>query len=178
MQLRKNAASRQRKPQSGFSWHLIIRYALIIVGIILLFPLYRFVRQQLLKNEEQKDDIEKTKKYNENQNPQIAQSKADKIVNDKGVQQAAKNLAHHLGTKYSDVPFSWTKPSTWSIFNPKGWTENDAEAAKILIYQRNNYRFLKRLYFEVYTNSRDLSSDVLSLLDDAELKKVQKYLKL
>lgn len=142
----------------------------VLVIIILMFPLYRYIRKQHQKNVEQKEATEKDLSYQENQNPQIQQSKADKITTRKDIQTAAQELAHHLGTKYSDTD-SWL-----SIFNPRGWTENDRAVAQILITQRNNYHLLKQLYYTCYSNSRDLTADVLKLLDKSELALVRKYL--
>ena len=117
-------------------------------------------------------EVVKDKTFLENQNPVVAQNKADKITVRKDVQSAAKQLAHELGTKYSD------KNSSWSWIDPRGWTENDKKVADILLYQRYNYWLLKRLYYEVYTNSRSLTDDIFSLLDENELKRVQAKLKL
>lgn len=149
----------------------------VIIGILLLFPLYRYIKKQLSINNVQQDKLEVIDNYVANQNPQTAQSKADKITPTKSVQKSAKDIAHHLGVKYNDNP-TWTflDPTSWSIFDPKGWTENDAEVAKIVIFQRVNYAKVARLYNEVYTANRNLSTDLRKLLDKTELQKVQKYL--
>jgi hypothetical protein len=68
--------------------------------------------------------------------------------------------------------------SMWSWLNPKGWTENDKLVADDLIKGRNNYKLIQRLYFEVYSNSRNLLNDLLELLDQDELKRISKYLKI
>lgn len=128
--------------------------------------------RQYAKFNEVKQEIQNNTNYQENQNPTIAQNKADKITVRKDVQSAAKKLAHDLGTKYSD------KNSWWSWIDPRGWTENDKSVADTLLYQRNNYSLLKRLYNEIYTNNRSLTDDVFSLLDENELKRVQAKLKL
>lgn len=148
-------------------------WLILTVLTLLFFPLFRFVRAQLTKNKEQKADLDKIVIWQENQNPTIAQNKADKITTRKDVQQSAKELAHHLGTMYSDNPdMSWLGVD-WSFLNPRGWTENDKKVADILLYQWRNYSYLKRLYHDVYTNSRNLTNDLIKLLDDKELKRVQ-----
>jgi hypothetical protein len=149
-----------------------LNWILILVAIIVSFPLYRFIKKQMAKNSEQDTALEKDKSFIENQNPIIQTAKADKITKNKGVQAAAKDLAHHLGTKYSDANH-W-----YSFLDPRGWTEDDKKVADILIYQRNNYKLLERLYYTCYTNSRSLSDDVLKLLDEDQLKRVQQKLKI
>jgi hypothetical protein len=145
----------------------------VSVGFLLFFPLVRFVIRQYnkfgaLENDINSENVENTKKaaFIQNQNPIISQNKADKITVRKDVQQAAKKLAHDLGTKYSD------KDSWWSWADPRGWTENDKSVADALIYQQKNFALLKKLYYDVYTNSRNLTDDLYTLLDDKELKRV------
>jgi hypothetical protein len=159
--------------KGGVKWyHKPINWILILICIIVPFPLYRFIKKQMAKNSEQDTQLVKDKSFIENQNPIIQTAKADKITKNKGVQAAAKDLAHHLGTKYSDANH-W-----YSFLDPRGWTEDDKKVADILIYQRNNYKLLERLYYTCYTNSRSLSDDVLKLLDEDQLKRVQQKLKI
>ena len=149
-----------------------LNWFLIIVGIIIAFPLFRYIKAQLEKNKEQNSTITKNAAFVENQNPITRQKKADVITTRKDIQAAAESLAHDLGTKYSDQN-SW-----FSWLNPRGWTENDKSAADTLIKQRLNFKLLEKLYFTCYSNSRSLHDDVLQLLDEEELKRVRKYLTL
>lgn len=159
--------------KGGSKWyHKPINWLLILICIILPIPLFRYLKRQFQKNNEQEIQIQKDRTFIENQNPIVVTAKADKITSRKDIQAGAKDLAHHLGTKYSD------KNAWWSFLDPRGWTENDKKAADILIYQRNNYKLLERLYFSCYTNSRSLSDDVLKLLDESQLKRVQQKLKI
>ncbi len=151
-----------------------LKYLLVIVGIFAFFPLYRYILNQLSKNQTAEIKAVKQQKFLSNSDPLTQQTNADKITKDKGVQSSCKQLVTALGTLSCDNPLA----DYWSFLYPSGWTENDAEAARILIYQRNNYQLMKRLYNECYTNSRDLSKDALNLLDTSELKKVLKYIKL
>lgn len=157
------------KGKTPFDWK---KWLAILLGVLLIFPAIRYVIKQVQKVKETEEGIAKTKSFNENQNPIVVQTKADKITTRKDIQAAANDLSHHLGTKYSD------KNSWWDWLNPKGWSENDALVAQILITQRLNFKLLERLYYGVYSNSRSLRDDVLNLLDAKELKKVQKYLNL
>ncbi|MGL2964650.1 hypothetical protein ACSVH2_12580 [Flavobacterium sp. RSB2_4_14] len=159
--------------KGGAKWyHKPINWILILICIIVPFPLYRFIKKQMAKNSEQDVQLEKDKSFIENQNPIVQTQKAKKITTRTDIQAAAKDLAHHLGTKYSDTNH-W-----YSFLDPRGWTENDKKVADILIKQRLNFKLLERLYYSCYTNSRSLSDDVLKLLDEDELKRVQKYLKI
>lgn len=152
---------------ASFNWK---KWLLILIFMLLAIPLisliYKQIIRQVAKIKEVQNDVQKEQAFIENQNPIIAANKADKITTNKGVQKAAKDLAHHLGTKYKYTNH-W-----YSIFNPRGWTENDKAAADILLYQRNNYKLLQRLYFEIYTYSRDLSTDIRELLDDDQKKRL------
>ena len=155
--------------KSSFSKLTTIQWLYILAGVILLFPLYRFIRNQLNKNKEQKFEIDKENNFLQNQNEPTLDVMLDKITPTKSLQKAAKDLAHHFGTKYSDAN-NW-----WDFLNPRGWTENDNEIEKILIYQRNNYALLVKLYAEV-TNSRSLGNDIRKYLDHSNRKKVAKYI--
>lgn len=162
----KKTASNQKFWRFSNIW----AWVAVIVLILLIFPLYRYIRNQHQKNVDQSERQEKEVKLTENQNPVIQQTKADKITTRKDVQTAAQELAHHLGTKYSDAG-NW-----WDFLNPRGWTENDKKVADIVITQRYNYNLLKQLYYECYSNSRDLTTDILKLVDASELARIRKYL--
>jgi hypothetical protein len=168
------AFAMNNKKNANLFWRFSNLSMWILLAILTLgaFPLFRYIRSQLEKNKEQKDKLDKDANWTENLNPLTVQQKADKITTRKDVQNAAKELAHNLGTKYSDEN-NW-----YDIFNPKGWTENDKAIADILIFQRANYAYLKKLYTQCYTNSLDLSADLVRLLDDDEKKRVSKYLKI
>lgn len=162
--------------KATFNWK---KWLYILIGLIVIFPIIRFIIRQYQKFnslqaeiDEKNQDVKNDQNFSQNQNPIVAQNKADKITTNKGVQSAAKQLAHDLGTKYSD------KNSWWDWIDPRGWTENDKAVADTLLYQRNNYHLLKRLYNEIYTNNRSLTDDVFELLDPDELKRVQAKLKL
>jgi hypothetical protein len=151
----------------------------LVIALIIVGPwLYRYIKAQIQANNEQDAEIDKDKAYESNKDPVVQQSKADKITKSKELQAAAKKIAHDLGTKYSDQNSSWLSPSTWSIFNPKGWTENDEEARNVLLKYRNYYPTLKRLYHDCYSNSRNLSDDLVDLLDKEDLALVRKAIKL
>lgn len=151
-----------------------VNYLMIVIGIILLFPLYRYILKQMSKNQTAEEKARKSEQFNKNSNLQTQQTNADSITTDKGVQSSCKQLVNALGTLACDNPLS----EYWSFLYPSGWSENDAEASRIVIYQKNNYALMQRLYNEVFTNSRNLSKDLLNLVDTKELKKILKVVKL
>lgn len=161
--------------KATFNWK---KWLFILIAIIVIPILIRYIYKQYQKWKALQEDVKQTNDYNANQNPTTVQNKRDKITVRKDVQQDAIMLAHHLGTKYSDVPFDFWDTDTWGWANPKGWTENDKEAADILIRERLNYSYLQKLYYETETNKRNLTNDIISLLDKSELQRVQKYIKL
>ena len=136
---------------------------LFVLGAIFVIPwVIRYVKQQNQALKEQTADIKSDVKIIENKDPQIQKNNADKITVRADIQATARDLAHHLGVKYSDAG-NW-----WDFLNPKGWTENDKEVLRLVKFQVNNIHLVKRLYYEVYTKSRNLADDVNKLLDDKE----------
>lgn len=161
-----------KKPLNNNPLHWLKWVAFFVILTIIFFPLLRFIKEQLAKNEEKTASIEKKQKFQSNLNPITQKLRAEAITKNIELHNIAKNLAHNLGTLYSD------RSSWWSWLNPKGWTENDKLVADNLQKGRLNYPIIQRLYFECYSNSRNLSNDILEYLDANELKRVQKFLKI
>jgi hypothetical protein len=137
-----------------------------VIITIVLFGLpyaYRYYKTQFQLNDEQDLKLEKDKAWLANLSPTTQKSRADKITTSIELQAVAKKLASDLGTAYSD------KNSYFSWLNPKGWTENDESVLNTLLKYRNFFPTLERLYFECYSNSRNLRTDILELLDEKEL---------
>lgn len=142
---------------------------MVVVGAMVTPFLYRYFKSQIQENKEQDEKIAGEQQLVDNKNPAVAQSNADKITLDKGVQSSAKQLAEDLGVKYSDAGH-W-----WDFLNPRGWTENDAAVLKTLKFQVRNIQLVEKLYYSVYTNRRNLKDDVNKLLDSSELKELKAY---
>ncbi|WP_220761838.1 hypothetical protein [Flavobacterium sp. UMI-01] len=143
-----------------------------VLAILLVLPLvYRYLKDQIQLNKLQNEEIKGENQLVDNVNPIVRTQNANQITLDKGVQNAAADLAHHLGVKYSDAGH-W-----YDFLNPRGWTENDAEVLRILKYQVRNYHLVERLYYEVYTKRRNLKDDVNKLLDSKELSELKNYYK-
>lgn len=159
----KGSVSRS-KPLKILVWILCIGLA-----IPLLYFAYKQIVAAIQKAKELNADVAKTTRYNENQNPLTAQKKRDQITKRKDVQAAAQKIAHDLGTKYSD------KNSWYSFLDPRGWTENDDAVVATIIKQRLNFYLLEKLYFQVESNSRSLTADLLALLDKDSIIRLRKY---
>jgi hypothetical protein len=143
----------------------------LIVGAMSAPYLYRYFKGQELKNKEQNDSIAGQNQLIDNKNPLTAQQNANKITLNKDVQATALQLTVDLGYKYSDAG-SW-----WNFLDPRGWTENDKKVLSALKYQVRNIHLVERLYFEVYTNRRNLKDDVNRVLDAAELAELKAHYK-
>jgi hypothetical protein len=167
MRYRQNTYNKNQRFWRWDNWQC---YLVVIAIPVIAFPLYRFIQRQSLKNEENNADIEKETQLLENSDPVKQQESANKITPNKSIQAYAREVGVKLGTFYSDAG-NW-----WDFLNPRGWTEDDSRVADIIIYQRNNYALMQKLYNKCYSNSRNLSNDLLTLLDKNELKRVQKYL--
>ena len=115
------------------------------------------------------DQILKEQNFIANQDEPTLNFNLNKITKRKDIQTAAKDLAHHLGTKYSD------KNSWYDWLDPQGWTENDNEVENILMRQRKNYGLLVLLYKQV-TNNRSLSNDIRMYLDSENLNRIRKHI--
>jgi hypothetical protein len=143
-----------------------------ILAVLVVLPLvYRYLKDQIQLNKAQNEEIKGENQVIENVNPETRTLKANAITTNVAVQNAAADLAHHLGTKYSDTG-NW-----YDIFNPRGWTENDKKVLEVLKYQVRNYHLVERLYFEVFTKRHNLKDDVNKLLDSAQLVQLKEYYK-
>jgi hypothetical protein len=166
------------------AFDFIKRNWLIIAGMLLVIPyLKRYLEDQNTKNiinqgdnfvkeAEAKAEILKDIKLVENGNPLSQNQKRKAITASSALWAASASLSHDLGVKYKDAG-NW-----WNFLDPRGWTENDKSARKTLVYQRNNFAILEKLYYEVDTNSRNLRSDILKFLDKDELTYLRRYLKI
>lgn len=166
-----NYRNKNRSQLDGFfDW--IKTNWIFVLGALLIVPLvYRYLKDQVQLNKLQNEDIKGENQVIDNVNPVIRETNANAITTRVDVQNAASELAHHLGTKYSDTG-NW-----YDIFNPRGWTENDVEVLKILKYQVNNFHLVEKLYFQVYTKRKNLKDDVNKLLDSKELADLKAYFK-
>jgi hypothetical protein len=154
----------------------LILGTVVIIGI---FPLIAYIKRQISKGKEVKTLAQKKAIFEANKNPIHQEKIANSITHRPDIKAAALSLATDLGTAYSDAP-DWKlfSPSTWFALDPRGMTENDTAAANTLIKQRKNIEVLGALYFNCYTNGRNLKMDVLKLLDEDQLTRVRKYLKI
>lgn len=166
------------------AFDFIKRNWLIITGLLLAIPyIKKYLDDQntsiainkadnVVKETVAQAQVIKEIKLVENQNPLSQNQKRKKITTNEALWSASASLAHDLGVKYKDTG-KW-----YDFMNPRGWTENDESARKTLVFQRNNFALLEKLYYQVDTNSRSLRADILEYLDKDELTYLRKYLKI
>lgn len=166
------------------AFDFIKRNWLMITGLLVAVPyIMRYLKAQALRSQvanleldlkEKVDtkEVEKATKLFENENPLTQNQKRKAITSSQALWSASQSLAHDFGVIYKDTGH-W-----WDIFNPRGWTENDKSIRQTLVYQRNNFPILEKLYYQVDTNSRSLRKDILEYLDKDELEYLRKYLKI
>lgn len=146
----------------------------LILGIIFIVPwVKKYLDKMELANKKNEIENEKDETFLVNQNMTSQNSLRDKITKNKGVQAAATKIANDLGTSINHDTGSIT-----DILNPRGWTENDEEVANTIIYQRNNFPFLEKLYNQTETRQRKLREDLIKLLDVDQMKRIKKYIKI
>jgi hypothetical protein len=166
------------------AFDFIKRNWLMITGLLIAVPyLMRYLNSQRektaianleldLKEKTSTQEVVNETKLLENQNPLSQNQRRKAITSNQGLWAASASLAHDLGVKYKDNGH-W-----WDVLDPRGWTENDKSARETLVYQRNNFAILEKLYFQVDTNSRSLRADILKYLDKDELKYLRTYMKI
>lgn len=162
----------------------IKRNWIIITGLLIAIPyIKRYLDDQntqiainkadnVVKETASQMQVIKEVKLLENLSPLTQNDKRKKITSRIDLWSASASLAHDLGVKYKDSG-KW-----YDFLNPRGWTENDESARKTLVYQRNNFQILEKLYYEVDTNSRSLRNDILQYMDKDELIILRKHLKI
>lgn len=152
------------------------KYWVMLLGILFFLPtVMKWIKDINVTG--QKDDMENEIELNSSENsvqsPQMITDKVDqylpvelKIAKDQREKLKADTIAlvHNLGTRAG---------SSW--YNVDTWTENDAEVEKILKRQVHNYKVIERLYFMAYTESRNLTNDILKYLDKTNLTRVRAF---
>lgn len=151
------------------NWKFI---AMIGVLLLLLPWIIKYFKTMFYSIEKQEEEEQKDRLFRENQNSSILNMKMDEYLDSqlKGaisttpekIKSAARNLAHALGYKYYDTD-KW-----YSIFDPRGWFENDKDVRIILESVKYDYHHVAECYYHV-TRSRDLSADLIKVLDRDEV---------
>jgi hypothetical protein len=163
----------QRSVNSSLSAKAVLQWGgLALLAIFFLPFIYRYLKAQMDAMKSQQTQSQINTNWENNQNVEVQHSEAEKIVKNRpDIWAAAARLAHDLGTAYDTG-------SPWKIFDERYLTENDQSVAQTLIWQRNNFGLLEKLYQKVYTRGHDLRKDLLKLLDGPQLKQVRKYIKI
>lgn len=165
--------NQKKEPLAVQTMDFLRKYFVFILLILIGYPfLKRFLDKQGIENNKSSAEVVKAQKQLENKNPITQSQKASKITQSAELHAAAAKLAHDFGFDSADQG-NW-----WDFANPRGMTENDEEIRNTLMKYRNYFPILEKLYFEVYTNSRKLRTDILQLLDADMLKQVRTAIKI
>lgn len=145
----------------------IERYWIVILGLLIGIPfMYRYFYDADKKDtiNEIEEEIKLVQAANRSPKTQLEQ--LNKITTNKGYHTWARDIAHAFGT------LEQNQNNWWDFLNPKGWTENDADAYQLLkkVTNTGQKRVLTELYFVL--TGKNLQDDVLMLLDKNELMKL------
>lgn len=166
---RNNQKSAAQKVADFFqnNWKFV---AMCVVLIILMPWIIKYFKTMFYSIEKQEEEEQKDRLFRENKNPGTLNAKMDEYLDSKDtiststttIKNAARNLAHALGTLYSDTD-SW-----YSWADPRGWFENDRDVRNLLAATKYDFQHVAECYYYV-TRSRDLSADLVKLLDKNEV---------
>jgi hypothetical protein len=133
----------------------------LALSVLIVFPLYRYIRNQINKNKEQSQDLEIEQKKRDMENPTSQITAANKITSNANLHAITKNIAHHLGFIYD-----------W--YDPRRWSENDEQcfAEFVKLKSRAELQLIVKLYFEVYAVGRNLQIDCQKVLDAKYYKRI------
>jgi hypothetical protein len=168
----------QQKSMGAKFMDFIAKYWVWILGIIILLPwLIKYAKKMFASIEETNQELEKDALFRENTNPQVLNDKFDAALDNyersggliygtrEQVKLAARQLADSLGTLY------WDTDKWWSVFDPRGWTENDIATADILIENRSDINPIGICY-TIVTRQHDLTADIIKYLNPQQKERV------
>lgn len=157
----------------------ISKYWAVLIGLLFFAPTilkwFKDLAVSVKANAVTKS-IEQNNIENQNFVPKTIQEKVDKIlftdgkITDKKVRDRLQSRAIELSNHFG---FNHDTGNWYDVLTPRYWTENDKEIEIILVKETHNFRHLEKLYYGVYTQSRNLSQDILKLLDKQNLKNVR-----
>lgn len=151
-------ARRRRRKNGVLGFLKDLNPKTIIAVLIALFGITFYF--QWRKGQQEKDEKNNPDNYKEKADA-LKPSRTPQDLWDR-IKSSTMKLAHDLGVNYG-----------W--WNPLSWSENDKEVAQNLMYQVQNIDHLEKLYYEVYTDGRNLKNDVLKLLDKKQLEQVRAH---
>lgn len=172
-----------KKPVSSAGFFQTIKTNwLLVVACLLLLPLvYRWVVSLIAqaKASTYKAETIVNNSQNGKSSPVIISQKSfdifKKYVNVKPAEMdrykaVAQKIAISLGTNVEDNHFVLNT----DFFNVSAWTENEASVVKLLKTVPTTFTIVEDLYFNVFTRSRNLKTDLYKYLSASELAEVKK----
>lgn len=172
----------QRKSNHSVGLSFIAKYWLLIILAVVGIPLgYRYWQNQKAKNEANKlSNFEYSNNVQNNSaSPTIQEAKARVVhkkypnLSDKKLRELntnAQKLTYALGTNVEDNH----RNSYIDLFNVAAWTENEALAVSLVKKHTGTFPILADLYYNVYTKSRNLKTDLLKYLSKSDLAEIRK----
>lgn len=157
-------------------------FAVLLFGIPML---KRYIDDQKAKNlaNDEANKVVVNNSQNSTGNPVTIKKKSDVVqkkypyVTTKDMQRyntVAQGIAIALGTNVQD---NIVIAGVVDWFNVEGWTENEDEAVRLLKTVPTTFPIVEDLYYNVYTNSRNLKYDLKKYLSSSDLEEVRKVQK-
>jgi hypothetical protein len=155
---------------------------LFLLAVLFVLPyILKMIREVInsMKENAIKLKVENSNVENAQWIPQTIEEKLYKLlfmkykISDKKIRErlsaSTLSIVNDLGIKYSDDSSQW-----YQITDIRGWTENDKSIGDTLVREGHNYKFLEQIYYNVYTQSRNLSADLLKYLDKDQIERVRR----
>ncbi|WP_281638416.1 hypothetical protein [Flavobacterium marginilacus] len=165
----------------------IKKYGIFIIGLFVVFPYaYKYYKLMIESVNNSKMQAEQTANTNENAkaDPQITKKKTEEVakkypkIDTKTMATlvaSARGIASAFGTNVEDNHIIFG--GTVELFNVNAWNEDETEAMRLLKKHTGTFPVLEELYYKTATRSRNLISDILKYLSDAQIQKMRTYYK-
>lgn len=170
------ANSRTQKSTSNNILDVLTKYGIVIlVGIWLIPYIIKYYKDSIEKGkvEDIVNDVAVNNAQNATQNPTIQVDKATKYLRD--VRHYDTKGRQRLMDATQKIANAFGYDKAW--YNPKGWVENDLEIYLTLWGTMLNYKDIEWLYYNVYTQSRNLTNDIVDKLDEKYLTELRRKFK-
>ena len=182
----RNRIRRKGTPNGAFlvflkRWWIVI--VALLVSLVWIIPtIKRWVANQKQKNEANAldNEIKQNNAQNSTASPTIQKKKVAEIkkkyplVSSKKMQEISANaqkVAIALGTNVED--FRPLFGQSWLPMVHNVYTEDEAAAVSIVKKHSGTYPILAELYYNVHTNSRNLTTDLLKYLSKKDLEEIR-----
>jgi hypothetical protein len=171
-----NNRSNQNKSTSTNFFDVLTKYGIVILIALFIIPyIIKYYKDQIEKGkvEDVVNDVAVNNAQNATQNPTMQVDKATKYLRD--VKHYDTKGRQRLMDATQKIVNAFGYDKAW--YNPKSWTENDLEIYLTLWECMYNYKDLEWLYYNVYTQSRNLTNDIVDKLDTKYLTELRRKFK-